>query len=128
VVDYEADIRGLIHDILTGCGYEGFTASSGEEGLTEAVSLRPDLIVLDVVMPGLSGLEVCRLVKSTPSLRRVRVLVLSALGRDVDKQLIEDAGADDYLRKPFSVKDLLSRVDELFRRENKQPAKAQNNL
>jgi len=68
VVDDEADVLSLVHDILTGSGYEVFTAASGEEGLTKAVSLRPDLIVLDVVMPGLSGLEVCRLVKSKPSL------------------------------------------------------------
>jgi len=127
VVDDEADVLSLVHDILTGSGYEVFTAASGKEGLTKAVSLRPDLIVLDVVMPGLSGLEVCRLVKSKPSLSGVRVLVLSALGRDVDRQLIEDAGADGYLRKPFGVKDLLSTVDDLFLGEKKHNVRTQNN-
>ena len=115
VVDDEDDVRSLVHDILTGNGYEVFAAASGEEGLDKAVSLKPDLIILDVVMPGLSGIEVCRLVKSKPSLQHVRVLVLSALDRDVDRQLIESARADGYLRKPFSVHDLLSKVDELSR-------------
>ncbi len=114
VVDDEDDVRQLVHDILTGNGYEVFTASSGEEGLSKSVSLKPDLIVLDVVMPGISGLEVCRLVKAKPSMGSVRILILTALGRDVDRQLINEAGADDYLRKPFGVNDLLSKVDELL--------------
>lgn len=114
VVDDEDDVRQLIHDVLTGSGYEVFTASSGEEALTKSVSLTPDLIVLDVVMQRLSGLEVCRLLKAKPSMRGVKVLVLTALGRDVDRQMITEAGADDYLRKPFSVDELLSKVDTLL--------------
>ncbi len=114
VVDDEEDVRSLVHDILTGNGYEVFTAASGEAGLEKVVSLKPDLVVLDVVMPGLSGLEVCRLLKAKPSLKHIHILVLSALGREVDLKLIEDVGADGYLRKPFSVQDLLGKVDALF--------------
>jgi len=113
VVDDEGDIRGLIHDILTGSGYEVFTASSGEDALSKVVSYKPDLVILDVVMPGLSGLEVCRLIKAKPSLKSIRVLIVSALWRDVDKKLITEAGADGYLRKPFSTNEILSKVDEL---------------
>jgi len=115
VVDDEPDIRSLVHDILTGVGYEVFTAATGEEGLGKIINLNPDLVVLDVVLPGLSGLEVCRLVKSKPSLSSIRILVLTALARDVDRKLIESAGADGFLRKPFSIGDLLSKTDEVLR-------------
>jgi DNA-binding response OmpR family regulator len=114
VVDDEEDIRNLVHAILTGNGYEVFTASTGEEALTKAVTLKPDLIILDVVMPGISGLEVCRLIKTKTTLKKIRVLMLSALSRDVDKKMIADSGADGYLRKPFSVNDLLSKIDDMF--------------
>ncbi len=114
VVDDEPDVRALVHDIVTGSGYEVFTASTGEEALTKIVSVKPDLVILDVVMPGMSGLEVCRLMKAKPNLRNIRVLMLSALSRDVDQRLIAEAGADSYMRKPFSVNDLLSKIDELL--------------
>ena len=113
VVDDEDDIRNLVHDILTGSGYEVFIASTGEEALTKVVALKPDLVILDVVMPGMSGLEVCRLIKAKPNLKGTRVLMLSALSRAVDQKLIADAGADIYMKKPFSVHDLLSKIDEL---------------
>lgn len=113
VVDDEGDIRGLVHDILTGSGYEVFMASTGEEALSKAVTYKPDLIILDVVMPGMSGLEVCRLIKAKPSLKGTRILIVSALWREVDKKLIAEAGADGYLRKPFSINDILSKIDEL---------------
>jgi DNA-binding response OmpR family regulator len=113
VVDDEDDIRNLVHDILTGSGYEVFTASTGEEALTKVVAYKPDLVILDVVMSGMSGLEVCRLIKAKPNLKGTRVLMLSALSRAVDQKLIADAGADVYMKKPFSVHDLLSKIDEL---------------
>lgn len=113
VVDDEEDIRDLVHAILTGNGYEVFKAATGEEALTKVVALKPDLVILDVVMPGISGLEVCRLIKAKPNLKKIRVLMLSALSRDVDRKMITDSGADGYLRKPFSVQDLLSKIDGL---------------
>ncbi len=85
VIDDEADVRELVHDALTGCSYEVFTAASREEGTVKAVNLQPDLIVLDVVMPGLSGFEVCRLLKSKPELKGNCVLMVSALNRELIK-------------------------------------------
>jgi len=112
VVDDEPDVRELLATILTGCGYEVFKAGSGEEGLVLASEVLPDLVVLDIVLPGLSGFEVCRLVKA--KYPGVKVLVVSALNREIDHEYAAEYGADGYLSKPFKVDELLSTVDGLL--------------
>jgi DNA-binding response OmpR family regulator len=114
VVDDEPDIVELVHDILTGNGFEVYTANSGEEALNMLDTVMPDLIVLDIVLPGLSGLELCRKIKSKSSLANIRVLFLTVLGRPVDHSWMEDAGCDGYLLKPFEKKELLQKVDAML--------------
>ncbi|HIH87663.1 TPA: response regulator [Candidatus Bathyarchaeota archaeon] len=112
VVDDEEDIRGLVKAILTGNGFEVFTSSSGEEALVVADRCRPDLVVLDLVLPRLSGLEVCRLLKGRASTGGVAVVMMSVLNREVDRRLASEAGADGYVSKPFTVAGFLGEVDK----------------
>ncbi len=98
--------------------YEGFTvltAPDGETGLELAFESRPDLIVLDLMLPGLNGYEICRSVRKHDS--AVAILILSAKGMESDKVLGLDVGADDYVSKPFSVKEVLARVRALLRKK-----------
>lgn len=114
VVEDEDDVRELLKTILTGNGFEVFTASSGEEALVKVGEVEPDLVVLDLVLPGLSGLEVCRLLKNKESTRCVKVLFVSALDRDVDLRYAFEAECDGYLAKPFTVAELLLSVDRVL--------------
>lgn len=114
VIEDEPDILTLIHKILTANGFEVIRASTGEEGLVLASKLNPDLIILDIVMPGLSGLEVLRLLKSKKTTKEVPVIIVSALNRDIDRQYANDYGADAYIAKPFNIHDILTEVDRLM--------------
>jgi len=113
VEDDAAILRGLA-DNLEGEGYEVRTARTGEEGIRIIHDEHPDLVVLDLMLPGLSGFEVCRRVRRegivTP------ILVLTARGEEADRVTGLDLGADDYVTKPFSVAELLARVRALLRR------------
>ena len=107
VVDDEQRVRRLLQTALTERGYDVITAASGEEALTAIAKRQPDIILLDLIMPGMSGLDVCRSVRqdlSTP------IVVLSAHGEEHDKVLALDLGADDYLTKPFGMEELLARI------------------
>ncbi len=114
LVEDESDIQLLIHTILTSNGFEVIKASSGEEGLILASKMKPDLIIMDIVMPGLSGLEVCRLLKSKNETKKTPVMMVTALNREVDRKYAEDYGADGYVVKPFTIERLLSEVDRLL--------------
>jgi two-component system KDP operon response regulator KdpE len=98
---------------LPACGYEVITAQDGEEALDSIAKEMPDLIILDLVMPGLSGLDVCRRVREFSN---VPIIVLSAKGSDRDKIAALDNGADDYVTKPFSLDELLARIRAVLRR------------
>jgi two-component system response regulator VicR len=113
VEDDAAILRGLA-DNLDGEGYEVRTARSGEEGLRIIRDEHPDLVVLDLMLPGMSGFEVCRRVRREAN--RTPILVLTARGEEVDRVTGLDLGADDYVTKPFSVAELLARVRALLRR------------
>jgi two-component system KDP operon response regulator KdpE len=118
VIDDEEQIRRALHSILAARGYEVSLAASGEEGIDSATRVAPDLVVLDLTLPGISGLDVCR------RLRRWYagpILVLSVRDSDDDKVLALDLGADDYLTKPFSAPELLARVRALLRRAGAPP-------
>ena len=114
VVEDDAAILRVLVDNLGGESYEVRTARSGEEGLRIIRDEHPDLVVLDLMLPGVSGFEVCRRVRRegihTP------ILVLTARGEEVDQVMGLDLGADDYVTKPFSVAELLARVRALLRR------------
>ena len=114
VVEDELPMRTALHDILVDEGYRVLVAEDGERGLARATSEKPDLILLDVMLPKLDGFAVCtelrRLANATP------VLMLTAKGQIEDRVQGLDAGADDYLVKPFSTEELLARVRALLRR------------
>lgn len=114
IVDDDRDmVRGL-EDNLTLEGYEVLTARDGQAGLETAKSERPDLVILDIMMPGMDGLEVCRrLRRQNPD---VRILLLTAKGQESDKVLGLELGADDYVSKPFGLLELLARVKAQLRR------------
>jgi len=118
IIEDETPMRTALADVLEGEGYRALTAADGEIGLRKAVDEKPDLILLDIMMPKLDGFEVCA------ELRRlgnaVPVLMLTAKGQVEDRVTGLDAGADDYLVKPFSTEELLARVRALLRRAQRQ--------
>ncbi len=117
IIEDETPMRTALADLLAGEGYRAFTAADGEAGLKRALAEKPDLILLDVMMPKLDGFQVCaelrRLAITAP------VLMLTAKGQIEDRVNGLDAGADDYLVKPFSSDELLARVRALLRRADR---------
>lgn len=116
VIDDEEDILELVRHNLTKDGCEVECASSGEAGLAAARARGPNLILLDLMLPGLDGLEVCRLLKRDPRTERIPVVMLSAKGEESDIVAGLELGADDYVTKPFSPKILTARVRAALRR------------
>ena len=107
VVDDEIEIVRALRRSLTAHGYKVFTASSGEEAFELMSRHRPDLILLDLVLPGMSGLEVCRRMRAESN---IPIIVLSVKGTEHDKVEALDLGADDYVSKPFGIDEVLARV------------------
>ncbi|MBU0639033.1 MAG: response regulator [Planctomycetes bacterium] len=110
-VDDDSDTRRLVHGTLTGSGFSVLACASGAEGITMAQGQTPDLILLDVDMPGMDGFETCRRLQADPATRNIPVIFLTAAGRS-DKRLARGfgVGARDYIVKPFSRVDLSLRV------------------
>lgn len=119
VVDDEDNIIELIR---LGLRYEGFqveVASDGEQGIALAQRIDPDLVILDVMMPGIDGLEVCRRLRGNPTTRDVPILMLTAKDEVGDRILGLQTGADDYLTKPFDFYELLERIKAILRRQSR---------
>jgi CheY-like chemotaxis protein len=114
VCDDEANIRDIMDFSLEAEGFLVITATDGDEALRRAAEDEPDLILLDVMMPGHDGLSVCRQLKADPELRHIPVLMLSACAAKGDRERGLAAGADDYITKPFSPGRLISKVNELL--------------
>lgn len=113
VVDDEEQIRSALHTVLSARNYDVLLGSDGEEALALARQHAPDLVILDLAMPGLNGLEVCRQLRTWTALP---ILILSVRGGETDKIRALDLGADDYLTKPFATGELLARIRALLRR------------
>jgi len=109
-VDDEFILRDLMRTILESEGFSVITASDGDEAITKANSEMPDLILLDLMMPGKSGLEVCKILKSQSETKKIPVVMTTVLGREVDRALTKEAGADAHFIKPFSAFALLTEV------------------
>jgi len=116
VIEDEKEIRDLVRYNLERAGFHVSTASDGEAGLRDIFASRPDALVLDLMLPGRSGLEVLRELREEPLTRDLPVVVLTARGAEMDKLLGFEHGADDYLTKPFSVRELIARLKALLRR------------
>jgi CheY-like chemotaxis protein len=116
LVDDEPVIRALVSAMLEGVGVEVRTVSDGARAMAEARSYRPDLVLLDIVLPGLDGLSVCRMLKADPVLAAVPVHMLTSRARPADHTAAARAGADGYIEKPFKGQALQELVAALRRR------------
>jgi two-component system KDP operon response regulator KdpE len=121
VIDDQAQIRRALRSLLTARDYQVVLAENGEQGLDLAAEQHPDLIILDMAMPGLSGLEVCRELRTW---YHGPILILSVRGEEGDKIAALDLGADDYITKPFAAGELLARLRALLRRAGTQEVPA----
>jgi two-component system alkaline phosphatase synthesis response regulator PhoP len=116
IADDEPDILEIIQFNLQGEGFEVITAKNGDEALEQARRHQPQLIMLDVMMPGKTGIEVCRMLRQQPEFKSTLIVFLSALSDETTELTGLETGADDYLTKPISPKILISKVHALFRR------------
>jgi two-component system phosphate regulon response regulator PhoB len=121
VVDDEPDALELIEFNLKASGFAVFTASDGADALKQARKVLPDLIVLDVMLPEIDGLEVCKILRREPATAGVPILMLTAKATEIDRVLGLELGADDYVTKPFSPRELVLRVKGLLRRGQPDP-------
>lgn len=114
VADDDKNVLFLITELLTRQNYQVFQAVNGDQALREAGSLHPHLMVLDIMMPGIDGIEVCRRIKASPDTKDIRVIMLTAKtsGRDIEAGMA--AGADHYLTKPFRINELTEKIKELI--------------
>jgi len=119
VVEDEPNMVAGLRDNFEFEGYEVITASDGVEGLQKALDESPDLMVLDVMMPRMSGLEVCKQLRAKRP--TMPIIMLTARGQEVDKVVGLELGADDYVTKPFSIRELLARVKAILRRASAGP-------
>lgn len=119
IAEDEPDIRELVTFMLRFAGYEVVSAVNGEDAVQTASRELPDLVLMDVRMPRLTGYDACRQMKANPDLRSVPVVFLSAKGQESEIQTGLDAGAEEYLLKPFSPAELTSRVKGILARHGK---------
>jgi DNA-binding response OmpR family regulator len=113
IVDDESDLREVVDYNLRAAGYEVNHADSGTTALANAQRLLPDAIVLDINLPGLDGLAVCEMLRLLPSTKHIPILMLTALATEKTRELGLQLGADDYMTKPFSPRELVARVGRL---------------
>ncbi len=114
VVDDEAYIVTSLEYVMKSAGFEVGVAYDGEEALAKVAEMVPDLVILDVMMPKLDGFEVCEKIRANPLWKSVRIVMLTAKGRDTERSRGLALGADDYLSKPFSTRAILQRIKELL--------------
>ena len=114
VADDEKALRLLVVGTLEIGDYNVLEADNGIDALKMTIEARPDLIILDVMMPGMTGYEVCKQIKTNPELIHTKVLILSAKGQQTDREAAKEVLADCYLAKPFSPMELLSRVEKIL--------------
>lgn len=116
VVDDEPDVVGLVSSNLKTAGFAVITAADGTEALEKAREEKPDLVILDVMLPEMSGLDVCRAIRTNPELSATPIIMLTAKADEIDQVVGLEIGADDYITKPFSPRVLVSRVQAILRR------------
>ena len=121
IVEDEKDILQLVKLYLEKEGYRTVTASTGSEGLAQVRSEKPDLLVLDLMLPEIDGLEICKRLRSAPDTAMLPIIMLTAKAEESDTIIGLELGADDYVTKPFSPKTLVARVKALFRRLERKP-------
>jgi len=124
VVDDEPDIVELVTYNLRKEGFEVSSAFDGEEALAKIKKEKFDFIILDLMLPGIQGMEICRIMRSDPRTKNIPIIMLTAKGEEIDKILGLEMGADDYMTKPFSPRELLTRIKTVMRRTSERTADA----
>ena len=123
IVDDEPDIMELVSYNLKKAGFAVSSASDGEEALRMIREKHFDLIVLDLMLPGIHGMELCRILRNNPKTAHIPIIMLTAKGEETDKIQGLETGADDYMTKPFSPKELIARVKAILRRRSRRAAR-----
>jgi DNA-binding response OmpR family regulator len=126
VVDDEPDALDLIQYNLKAAGFDVVTAADGEEALKKARAAQPSLVILDVMLPEVDGLEVCRTLRRDPETSAIPIIMLTAKAAEIDRVLGLELGADDYVTKPFSPRELVLRVKSLLRRRTPSETEAES--
>ena len=116
-VEDEPDIRETLKYNFSNEGFEVFTAPDGEEALSNIKKVLPDVLILDLMLPGLSGLDVCKSIRADDDIRDMSIIMLTAKGEEIDRIIGFELGADDYVTKPFSVRELILRVKVLLKKQ-----------
>jgi DNA-binding response OmpR family regulator len=124
VVDDEPDAVEMLEFNLKSNGYDVVTAADGEEALTKARAVLPDLILLDLMLPEVDGMEVCKILRRDPRTSGIPIIMLTAKAAEIDRVLGLELGADDYVTKPFSLRELVLRVKRLLRTETTEETKS----
>ena len=117
IVEDEPDIRETLKYNFSNEGFEVFTAPDGEEALSNIKKVLPDVLILDLMLPGLSGLDVCKSIRADDDIRDMSIIMLTAKGEEIDRVIGFELGADDYVTKPFSVRELILRVKVLLKKQ-----------
>jgi len=128
IVDDEPDILELIEYNLKKEGYQVFTASNGQEGITIAKKVHPDLIILDIMMPKMDGIEACRLMRAIPEFKNTFMVFLTARSEEYSEIAGFNVGADDYIAKPIKPRALVSRINAILRRNSGTEEISENKL
>ena len=123
IIEDDADILNLVAWHLQTEGYRTLTSTSGSDGLEYAMHEQPDLIVLDLMLPGIDGLEICKTLKRNKMTESLPVIMLTAKGEEVDRIVGFELGADDYMVKPFSPRELVLRIRAILKRNAKEEEK-----
>jgi two-component system phosphate regulon response regulator PhoB len=121
IVEDDRDIVEMVEYNLKQEGYSTIHTYDGEKGIELAEEERPDLIILDLMLPAIDGFEVCKALKQQQSISRIPIIILSAKSRETDKVVGLELGADDYITKPFSPRELIARIRAVLRRHKEQP-------
>ena len=120
IIEDDRDIAEMLEYNLKEEGYKTFSAMDGEKGVAMARKERPDLIILDIMLPILDGFEVCRILKNDDAVAHIPIIILSAKSQETDKVVGLELGADDYVTKPFSPRELIARTRAILRRTRGQ--------
>ena len=120
IVDDDPDIQRLVGYNLTQAGFEIAGAASGRKALESVQKQPPDIIVLDIMLPDIDGMEVCRTLRQGDASRRIPIIMLTARGEEIDRVIGFELGADDYVAKPFSPRELVLRIKSILRRMKEQ--------
>jgi two-component system phosphate regulon response regulator PhoB len=124
IIEDEKDLADLVVFNLEKEGFAAKCVFNGNEGLEAAFVEHPDLIVLDLMLPGIMGIEVCKALRKDPRTARIPVLMVTAKGDEIDRVVGFEIGADDYIVKPFSMRELILRINAILRRSGNEPVQA----